>query len=149
MDARFNGGAHNDILLARSTNGGFSWDAPVVVDHTPFGVDAFTATATVDVDGTGRVAVSYYDFRNDTSGDSVLSTDFWITHSHDGGVTFPDESRLTTSPFDMRTAPYADGYFVGDYSGLSHFNGRFDSLWVVANTGNVANRTDAFHRSAQ
>jgi BNR/Asp-box repeat len=147
MDTRFNDPDHNDILLSRSTNGGTSWAAPIVVDHTPDGVDAFTAT--VDVDGTGRVAVSYYDFRNDTVGDATLSTDFWVTHSHDGGLTFPDESRLTPESFDMRTAPFALGYFVGDYTGLSHFGSRFDSLWVGANDGDLANRTDAFHQSAQ
>jgi hypothetical protein len=49
----------------------------------------------------------------------------------------------------MRTAPYALGYFVGDYTGLSHFGGRFDSLWVGANDGDLLNRTDAFHRNAQ
>jgi len=150
MDTRFNDADHNDILLSRSTNGGLTWSAPVVVDRTPRGVDAFTAA--VDVDATGRVAVSYYDFRNDvpdTPGNAELSTDLWFTHSPDGGVTFPDESRLTETSFDMRTAPYARGYFVGDYTGLSHFNGRFDSLWVGANTGNLTNRTDAFHRSAQ
>ena len=147
MDTRLNDSDHNDILLARSRNGGLNWDPPVVVDKTPRGVDAFTPM--VDVDSSGRVAVSYYDFRNDVRGDAVLSTDLWITHSHDGGSSFPDESRVTTASFDMRTAPDALGYFVGDYTGLSHFNGRFDSLWVGANTGNLANRTDAFHRSAQ
>ena len=146
MDTRFNDADHNDILLSRSTNGGLTWDTPVVVDHTPKGVDAFTAT--VDVDATGRVAVSYYDFRNDAPGGG-LSTDFWVTHSHDGGRTFPDENRLTPASFDMRTAPFAGGYFVGDYTGLSHFNDRFDSLWVSANTGNLVNRTDVFHRSIQ
>jgi hypothetical protein len=147
MDTRFNDPDHNDILLSRSVNGGTSWDAPVVVDQTPTGVDAFTAA--VDVDGTGRVAVSYYDFRNDEPGDAELSTDFWVTHSHDGGVTFPDESRLTESSFDMRTAPFALGYFVGDYTGLSHFDDRFDALWVGANDGDLANRTDAFHQSVE
>ena len=49
----------------------------------------------------------------------------------------------------MRTAPYALGYFVGDYTGLSHFGDRFDSLFVGANSGDLANRTDAFHRNAQ
>jgi hypothetical protein len=120
---------------------------PVMVDRTPAVVDAFTAT--VEVDGTGRVAVSYYDFRNDVPGDDALSTDFWITHSHNGGQTFQDENHLTTSSFDMRTAPFAGGYFVGDYTGLSQFNGRFDSLWVDANIGDLANRTDVFHRAAQ
>src|SRR4029079_6567606 len=74
MDTRFNDADHNDILLARSRDGGLTWGAPVVVDRAPRGVDAFTPM--VDVDATGRVAVSYYDFRNDRPGDAVLSTDF-------------------------------------------------------------------------
>jgi hypothetical protein len=149
MDTRFNDSDHNDILLSRSTTGGVSWSAPVEVDHAPDGVDAFTAT--VDVDATGRVAVSYYDFRNDVKGDIPLSTDFWVAHSEDGGLTFPegDENGLTLESFDMRTAPFALGYFVGDYTGLSHFGSRFDSLWVGANDGNEENRTDVFHQSAQ
>jgi hypothetical protein len=147
MDRRFNDADHNDILLARSTDGGLTWDDPVVADHTPRGVDAFTAM--VDVDAQGRVAVSYYDFRNDRPGDAVLSTDMWVTHSHDGGRTFTDESRLTPSSFDMRTAPDALGYFVGDYTGLDHAGTVFHAAWVGANTGDLANRTDVFHRTAQ
>lgn len=147
MDRRFNDADHDDILLARSPDGGVSWDAPVVVDRTPRGVDAFTAM--VDVDSQGRVAVSYYDFRNDQAGDAALSTDFWVTHSHDGGRTFTTESRLTPTSFDMRTAPNARGYFVGDYTGLAHAGAAFHTAWVGANDGNPANRTDVFHRGAE
>ena len=147
MDTRFNDGDHNDILLSRSTDGGYNWSAPVVADKAPIGVDAFTAM--VDVDELGRVAVSYYDFRNDVRGDGALSTDFWVSHSHDGGRTFPDENRLTTRSFDMRTAPDALGYFVGDYTGLAHYGSVFHPAWVGANDGNLANPTDVFHRSAQ
>jgi hypothetical protein len=102
MDTRFNDADHNDIVLSRSTNGGTSWSAPVVVDQTPQGVDAFTAM--VDVDDTGRIAVSYYDFRNDENGDDELPTDFWVAYSHDGGLSFRNDDRLTADAFDMRTA---------------------------------------------
>jgi hypothetical protein len=146
MDTRFNDPDHNDILLSRSTDGGRNWDAPVIVDQTPEGVDAFTAMVDVSEDGT--VAVSYYDFRNDEPGDDALSTDFFGAHSHDGGETFAeeDEVQLTPESFDMRDAPYAVGYFVGDYTGLSHFGNRFDSLWVGATGDDL---TDAFHQNAQ
>jgi hypothetical protein len=147
MDTRFNDADHDDILLARSRNGGLSWDPPVVVDKAPRGVDAFTPM--VDVDSQGRVAVSYYDFRNDVPGDAKLSTDLWIGHSHDGGASFAaaDETRVTTTSFDMRTAPDALGYFVGDYTGLDHFGTTFHPTWVGANDGNLTNRTDVFHRA--
>jgi hypothetical protein len=146
MDTRFNDPDHNDILLARSRNGGLTWDAPVVVDKTPRGVDAFTPM--VDVDSSGRVAVSYHDFRLDVPGDDALSTDVWVAHSHDGGATFPSENRVTPASFDMRTAPDAGGYFVGDYSGLDHGGTTFHPTWVGANDGNLTNRTDVFHRAA-
>jgi hypothetical protein len=78
----------------------------------------------------------------------VLSTDVWMAHSHDGGATFPDESRLTPTSFDIRTAPDALGYFVGDYSGLEHAGTVFHPAWVGANDGMLGNRTDVFQRSA-
>ena len=147
MDTRFNDPDHDDVVLARSTDGGRTWSAPIVVDRAPRGVDAFTPM--VDVDSSGRVAVTYYDFRNDRPGDAVLTTDVWVTHSHDGGLTFPDESRLTERSVDMRTAPDALGYFVGDYTGLAHVGTAFHPAWVAANDGNLANRTDVFHRRAR
>jgi hypothetical protein len=91
--------------------------------------------------------VSYYDFRNNTPDESTLPTDFFIAHSHNHGVTFGDESRLTDAFFDMRAAPDAGGFFLGDYEGLASFGDTFYNLWVQS--ANVsANRTDAFFRTA-
>ena len=56
---------------------------------------------------------------------------------------------MTPLSFDMRTAPDALGYFVGDYAGLDHAGSVFDPTWVAANDGNLANRTDVFHRTGQ
>ena len=72
----------------------------------------------------------YYDFRNDVSGDGALTTDHWIVHSHDGGATWT-ENHLG-GPFDMHQAPYARGYFVGDYQGLDSQGSAFRTLFTLA-----------------
>ncbi len=129
------------ILISRSTDGGHVWSQPVKVNHTPSGVQAFTAS--VHVAANGDVAVTYYDFRNDVSGDAALSTEYWIVHYHAGdpfeSAHFGDESRLTPASFNMRTAPYAIGYFVGDYEGLDSFGNTFTPFFVQSNG------TDPFH----
>jgi BNR repeat-like domain len=145
------------IMLARSTDGGHTWDDPIQVSETPediYNGQAFTSS--VDVAANGDVAVTYYDFRNDEEGDDALSTDYWIVHSHDGGQTFGDEARLTDESFDMRKAPYARGYFVGDYEGLDHSGNVFQPFFVqtydvdaiVSGNMDSANRTDAFWSTA-
>ena len=147
QDSRFSGGSHDDIAFSRSTDGGNTWSNPVKVNQTTNDAAAFTAAVHVRSDGT--VAVTYYDFRNDQNGDATLDTDHWMVHSHDGGRTWdPSEARLTPSSFDMRTAPFAVGYFVGDYEGLDNAGNAFTPFFVIANNGNAANPTDALFRTA-
>ena len=102
------------------------------------------------VNDDGVVAVSYYDFRNDESGDGELTTDHWIVHSHDGGATWT-ENHLA-GPFDMHQAPYARGYFVGDYQGLDSQGSAFTALFTVASAGTGVfpnpNPTDEFFTNA-
>jgi hypothetical protein len=139
------------ILISRSTNGGHTWSEPIEVNHTPPGVQAFTPS--VDVAANGDVAVTYYDFRNDSPGDAALSTDAWIVHHHAAdpfdSAHFSDENRLTPTSFNMRTAPYAFGYFVGDYEGLDSFGATFAALFVQATgTDPFHQLTDAFYSTA-
>ena len=79
----------------------------------------------------GTVAVTYYDFRNNTSAVPLL-TDYFIVHCHptsSGACLSPanwsDEQRLTNASFDMRQAPFAGGFFVGDYEGLANAGSAF------------------------
>jgi hypothetical protein len=130
------------ILLSRSTDGGHHWSMPVKVNHTAAGKQAFTAS--VHVSSNGDVAVTYYDFRNDATGDAALSTDYWVVHCHPAtnctqAANWGDENRLTPMSFDMRTAPYAIGYFTGDYEGIDNFETTFTPFFVQANG------TDPFH----
>ena len=85
--------------------------------NTPTGRPAFNPS--VRVDNTGAVMVTYYDFRDPQAGNTTtLPTGFWRKISHDGGTTFTDERRVG-GPFDMKLAPNAEGFFIGDYQGLT------------------------------
>jgi hypothetical protein len=140
------------ILLSHSDDGGLTWSAPNKVNQTP--AATFTDQAfepAVHVNSDGAVAVSYYDFRSDVFGDGRLTTEHWIIHSHDGGATW-SESRLG-GPFDMHQAPYARGYFVGDYQGLDSQGSVFRPLFTLASPGSATlfpnpNPTDEFINSA-
>jgi len=138
------GHAYPGIALSKSTDGGLTWSAPVQVNQRP-DVQAFTAAVEVADDGT--VGVTYYDFRNNTSDPATLPTDYFIVHSHDGGLTFGDEAHVA-GPFDMKTAPRAGGFFVGDYEGLATIGNTFIPVFVQANSGNTANRADVFETTA-
>jgi len=141
-DGRFSGGAHDDIALSRSTDGGLTWSAPIKVNQTTNGAAAFTSSVHVAADGT--VAVTYYDFRNNTPAAGV-PTDYWLVHCH-ADCTNPGNWSEThvAGPFDIETAPFARGYFLGDYEGLANVANAFLPLFIQTNSGNTANRTDAF-----
>ena len=142
-DGRFSGGAHSDIALSTSTDGGLTWTKPVKVNQTPVPVDAFTPSAEVAADGT--VGVSYYDFRSNSSAAGV-PTDHWLAHCHAncGSPTASWSEAHVAGPFDIETAPFARGYFLGDYEGLTSRGNTFLPFFVQTNSGNTANRTDTF-----
>ena len=139
QDARFSGYLRDGIALAKSVDGGLTWSEPVQLNRMP-DVQAFTAA--IDVADDGTVAVAYYDFRKDNADPAVLLTDYWQITSHDRGATWNERHR--GGSFDMRTAPYARGYFVGDYQSLAHQDDTFLPFFVKTRTGNHRNRTDVF-----
>jgi hypothetical protein len=145
-DGRFTGQVRTDVVLSRSTDGGLSWSEPTKVSGTPLGVASFTPSVHVAANGT--VAVTYYDFRNNTADPTTLPTDYWIRYSTNGGSTWGGEQRITPTSFDMRTAPDAGGFFTGDYEGLDSRGNLFVPFFVQANSGNLSNRTDAFATTA-
>jgi len=127
QDARFNNNQADAIAFSQSLDGGFTWSTPVKVNATPPTIaianqQAFTPSVHVASDGT--IAVTYYDFRNNTAA-ADLKTDYWIVHCHPGtadcasAAGWGAEVRLTDAPFDMRQAPFAGGFFTGDYAGLA------------------------------
>ena len=127
QDAGFNGGATDAIAFSKSSDGGTTWTAPVRISNSG-GKPAFTPAISVNDQGT--IAVTYYDFRNDSS-TAPLDTDVWTVTSTDGGATWREQH--LSGPFDMTKAPVARGHFVGDYIGQAVIGNGFHPVWVEAN----------------
>jgi hypothetical protein len=125
QDSRF--GRRSSIALSQSLDGGLTWSTPIRVNQTPpadpgepaGNNQAFTPMVQV-LDGT--VAVSYYDFRNNTAdGGATTPTDAFVVHCHavcSDPASWGSETKVTDASFDSRKAPVARGFFLGDYVGL-------------------------------
>lgn len=147
-DGVFSNGAHDDIALSRSTDGGLTWSAPVKINQTTNNAAAFTPS--VYVAANGSVGVTYYDFRNNTSAAGV-PTDYWLVRCSSTSVDCTNSANWSEThvagSFDIETAPVARGYFLGDYEGLASVGSDFNTFlpfFVQTNTGNTGNRTDVF-----
>jgi hypothetical protein len=134
------------IYLAKSTDGGVHWSAPQKVSDSPAAVQAFTGS--VDVNSDGAVGVTFYDFRNDTSSTATALTDYWFRASTDGGASWGNSQRVTPTSFDMKTAPVARGFFVGDYEGLDHAGSTFKVFFVQTDSTPGTSPTDVFSANA-
>jgi hypothetical protein len=145
QDRRFTGRA--SIALSMSTDGGRNWSKPIKVNQTPelgnLNDQAFTPSVHVADDGT--VGVSYYDFRKNVPNGGT-STDHWLVHCHAAcdnasgwsprNVT---ETRVTAASFDSRLAPFARGFFLGDYVGLDNVGNVFTPFYTETAAGTSAN----------
>jgi len=151
MDLRFDGGValvdHDNIAFTMSTDGGHTWSPTIKVNQTPttepnYDQQAFTPSVAVAADGT--VTVAYYDFRNNTPDPGSLLTDYFAVHCHSGCASpaswVGNETRITPVSFDIRKAPYARGYFLGDYMGLDAAGNDFMSVFGQAFAQNDSNQ---------
>jgi hypothetical protein len=121
-DSRFSG--QDEVAITRSTDGGSTWSAPKRVS-TPGG-PAFTPTMAVTDSGhagqAGTVGVTYYQLGASSSGSSP--TTYLIKRI--SATAAGDSSSIDTAvpattvlgPFNMLDAPFAGGYFTGDYESL-------------------------------
>ena len=83
------------------------------------------------VDGNGTVVVTYYDLRNNTTDPAALDTDYFAVSCESASESCTDpasweEVRITPASFNIRNAPFARGYFLGDYMGLDNARRRRD-----------------------
>jgi hypothetical protein len=141
-DSRFSGDdARNAIALSSSSDGGLSWSRPVQVNRAPQ-TSAFTPSVAA---GAGKLAVAYYDVRADDPADaSRFLVSAWMAIASDAGATWQETA--LAGPFDLHTAPFAQGYFLGDYQGLAWDGAGFVSFFAAPNSGDASDPTSILFR---
>jgi hypothetical protein len=128
------------VGFTQSTDGGLTWSPLTRVNQSPTDVQA--ANPSVEVASDGTVAVTYYDFRNNTP-DPGLPTDYWLIHCHaDQDCTNASSwaENHVAGPFDFDQAPQtARGDFVGEYEGLTSSGTTFLPFFVQTTATDRAN----------
>jgi hypothetical protein len=114
------------IWVARSTDGGTTWGAPVKINNQASKNDQFNQWLVVDPT-TGAVGVMYYDTVNDVN---RKKTDVYFQVSTDGGVTWGTPTKVTTGMTDETIAGADSGNQYGDYNSLSGYAGTFFPSWT-------------------
>jgi len=140
MDA---GPQGTEILVAISDDRGSTWSTPRPVgDQLSAPVDRFNHWLAVD-SVTGDVVVSFYDTRNDTTGQR-FGTDIYLARSFDGGNTFAADVRVSTQSsnehdcngvFPCTAINY--GNQQGDYEGVASFGGVAHPIWMDSRDNQV------------
>jgi len=108
----------HDVRIAKSTNGGLNWSAPIRVNNDPPGKEQFLTAMTID-QITGHIYIIFYDRRNY----SDIQTDVYLARSTNGGASFTNE-RISASPFTPNTIT-----FFGDYIDIAAHNGIVRPVW--------------------
>lgn len=146
-DTGIDQGDQTEIALATSANGGATWSAPHQISGTG-GDSAFTPAITVNRQGV--IGVGFYSanqlYASHTDSDPhppLVLAGSWLTISRDGGRNFGPKVHLG-GPFNYWEAPFANGYFLGDYQGMAAAGQDFHPLFVMTNAGHRGSRADIY-----
>ncbi|MFD9727053.1 sialidase family protein [Streptomyces sp. NPDC059072] len=136
----FSGGAFDSVQLVRSTDGGRTWGSPALI--SPEGVPAFSPSIAVDERGT--VALTYNDLRFLRPGDTTTLPTAWQLATLPHGDLERRSERRISRVFDWLRAPFAGGYFLGDYQGLVADGKGVRAVVTETHSDEPGNRTDVY-----
>jgi hypothetical protein len=127
---------NTDIFLRYSDNNGITWSAPIRVNDDPGVNSQFLPRVSLD-STSGKVAVSWYDARNDTGTGSPGDTDNLPNDDAEfyAAVITPQADGLLVSANQQIAAAPSNAYDAnsqidfGDYTGLDFYNGVVHPLW--------------------
>jgi hypothetical protein len=145
-----------DVIFARSTDYGVSWQTTFDIGSTPASVlndDNGGQSATgqtadevisgqamprMAVDSQGNIGLIWYDTRHDPANHLL---EVFGTVSTDGGRTFSPNFRVTDQSFDANAGRFTDAtgqddYYLGDFIGLALANNTASAAWTDTRDGN-------------
>ena len=126
-----NGADDTDVWLAKSTDGGNTWQTPIRVNND--GPDKHQFLTWMAIDQTsGVLYFIFYDRRRHADN----YTDVYLALSLDGGATFINK-RISQSAFLPNP-----GVFFGDYNNIVAHNGIVRPIWTRLDNGQLSVWTD-------
>ncbi len=128
-DSRFDGA---DILLARSADGGFTWQTGFRVNDDAPGSGALQWMPAMSVAPNGRLDVVWYDTRNDP-GSPVPLSELYYAFSLDGGTTW-SVNRRASDAFDT-TLGWPVQQKIGDYIQSVSDDGGVSVVYAATHNG--------------
>jgi hypothetical protein len=114
------------IWVARSTDGGATWQPGVMINNQASLNDQFNQWMVVD-ETTGALGIMYYD---SVAGATRKKVDVWFQSSYDDGVTWTPAIKVTSGQTDETVAGSDSGNQFGDYNSLSGIAGQFFPSWT-------------------
>ena len=120
------------VWFIRSTDGGTTWAAPVMINNQASLNDQFHSRLCVD-ETNGLIVVTYRDTVADAG--RLESETYYQTSGDDGG-SWSTAVQITTAPSDATGAAVdPNGFGYGDYDGLSGNAGTFFPCWTDFRNG--------------
>jgi BNR/Asp-box repeat protein len=142
---------NTDIYVRYSDDNGATWSAPKRVNDDSTANSQFLPKIALDPT-TGKIAVVWYDARNDLGTGGTGDTDglpnddaqFWGAFSADGGASFSPNLQISAGTSNSHDS--GNGIDYGDYSGLSFYGGIAHPAWSDNSNSTGTNPDGALHQ---
>jgi len=126
-----NGENDTDVWIAKSTDEGMTWSAPVRVNDDSTSSHQFLSWLTID-QTTGYLYCVFYDRRAYATNKVSNKTDVYLAYSTDGGETF------TNVKISEESFTPISWVFFGDYNHISAHMGKIFPIWTRMDSGKTS-----------
>jgi hypothetical protein len=140
-----------DIEIRYSDNGGATWSPALRVNDDATSNSQFLPKISLDPT-TGKLAVVWYDSRNDLGAGGAGDTDgianddaqFWGAFSTNGGASFTPNLQISAGTSNSHDS--GNGIDYGDYSAVSFYGGVAHPSWSDNSNSTGNNPDGALHQ---